>query len=72
MDRSALHEPSYRHHAKVERMVHMRDFSWKYFSMTGDVDAYLLYKKVSEEDQGETDPLSDEQAFEDPLDELNG
>jgi len=25
----------------------MRDFSWKYFSMTGDVDAYLLYKEVS-------------------------
>ncbi|WP_082423160.1 YqzL family protein [Paenibacillus dakarensis] len=22
----------------------MRDFSWKYFAMTGDVDAYLLYK----------------------------
>lgn len=25
----------------------MRDFSWKYFSMTGDVDAYLLYREVS-------------------------
>jgi hypothetical protein len=25
----------------------MRDFSWKYFSITGDVDAYLLYKEVS-------------------------
>lgn len=24
----------------------MRDFSWKYFSMTGDVDAYLLYKEA--------------------------
>lgn len=23
----------------------MRDFSWKYFAMTGDVDAYLLYKE---------------------------
>ncbi|BFH61434.1 MULTISPECIES: YqzL family protein [Paenibacillus] len=22
----------------------MRDFSWKYFAMTGDVDAYLLYR----------------------------
>ncbi|WP_460323012.1 YqzL family protein [Paenibacillus sp. YSY-4.3] len=22
----------------------MRDFSWKYFAMTGDVDAYMLYK----------------------------
>lgn len=25
----------------------MRDFSWKYFVMTGDVDAYLLYKEAS-------------------------
>lgn len=24
----------------------MREFSWKYFSMTGDVDAYLLYKEA--------------------------
>ncbi|GGA20508.1 YqzL family protein [Paenibacillus physcomitrellae] len=24
----------------------MRDFSWKYFTMTGDVDAYMLYKEV--------------------------
>ncbi|MEC0369903.1 YqzL family protein [Paenibacillus chibensis] len=23
----------------------MRDFSWKYFAMTGDVDAYMLYKE---------------------------
>ncbi|MDO7905450.1 YqzL family protein [Paenibacillus sp. JX-17] len=22
----------------------MRDFSWKYFTLTGDVDAYMLYK----------------------------
>ncbi|GAB6929573.1 hypothetical protein JCM10914A_35560 [Paenibacillus sp. JCM 10914] len=28
----------------------MRDFSWKYFAMTGDVDAYLLYKEA----EGET------------------
>ncbi|MCL6605738.1 MAG: YqzL family protein [Paenibacillus sp.] len=26
----------------------MRDFSWKYFAMTGDVDAYLLYKQAGE------------------------
>ncbi|MBW4838489.1 MAG: YqzL family protein [Paenibacillaceae bacterium] len=25
----------------------MRDFSWKYFAMTGDVDAYLLYKEAT-------------------------
>lgn len=24
----------------------MRDFSWNYFSMTGDVNAYLLYKEI--------------------------
>lgn len=24
----------------------MNDFSWKIFSMTGDVDAYLLYKET--------------------------
>lgn len=38
----------------------MRDFSWKYFSITGDVDAYLLYKEVSvpnrnEEEEEETE-----------------
>ncbi|WP_342562440.1 YqzL family protein [Paenibacillus sp. FSL R7-0345] len=26
----------------------MRDFSWKYFAMTGDVDAYLLYRKAGD------------------------
>lgn len=29
----------------------MRDFSWKYFSMTGDVDAYLLYKEISNDSE---------------------
>ncbi len=24
----------------------MRDFSWKYFAITGDIDAYLLYKEI--------------------------
>jgi hypothetical protein len=24
----------------------MRDFSWKYFSLTGNVDAFLLYKEM--------------------------
>ncbi|UQZ32927.1 YqzL family protein [Paenibacillus sp. PK3_47] len=33
----------------------MRDFSWKYFAMTGDVDAYLLYKQAAE--PPETDGL---------------
>lgn len=26
----------------------MRDFSWKYFAMTGDVDAYLLYRQAGD------------------------
>lgn len=25
----------------------MRDFSWKYFAMTGDVDAYMLFKEAN-------------------------
>ncbi len=33
----------------------MRDFSWNYFSMTGDVDAYLLYKQISYGDSMETE-----------------
>ncbi|MFC5651734.1 YqzL family protein [Paenibacillus solisilvae] len=24
----------------------MRDFSWKYFTLTGDVESFLLYKEV--------------------------
>lgn len=27
-----------------ERMRTMKDFSWKYFCTTGQIDAYLLYK----------------------------
>ncbi|WP_083442676.1 YqzL family protein [Paenibacillus sp. IHB B 3415] len=26
----------------------MRNFSWKYFAMTGDVDAYLLYREAGD------------------------
>lgn len=39
----------------------MRDFSWKYFAITGDVDAYLLYKEangtVSEEEVAAAEEL---------------
>jgi hypothetical protein len=31
----------------------MRDFSWKYFTMTGNVDAYLLYKETDTAQEGE-------------------
>lgn len=53
-------------------MAHMRDLSWNYFSKTGDVDAYLLYKQVSEEQPGDSITDEEEQAFEDPLGGLNG
>jgi hypothetical protein len=37
----------------------MRDFTWNYFSMTGDVDAYLFYKEMisdeTEEDASNQD-----------------
>jgi hypothetical protein len=31
----------------------MRDFIWNVFSMTGDVESYLLYKEVDESKQDE-------------------
>ncbi|WP_159883857.1 YqzL family protein [Paenibacillus puerhi] len=34
----------------------MKDFSWKYFSMTGDVDAYLLYKESNGEESEAKEP----------------
>ncbi len=37
--------------------MELNDFSWKAFSQTGDIDAYLLYKSVTEtektKDKGE-------------------
>ncbi|WP_409341319.1 YqzL family protein [Paenibacillus sp. MBLB4367] len=33
----------------------MRDFSWNYFSMTGDVDAYLLYKQIDDRQEENED-----------------
>lgn len=26
-------------------MIWLREFSWRYFTLTGDIDAYLLYKQ---------------------------
>lgn len=26
----------------------MRDFSWKYFTLTGDVESYMLYKEMDQ------------------------
>lgn len=39
----------------------MRDFSWKYFSITGDVDAYLLYKEFQIQ-SGERPKLPEEES----------
>ena len=30
--------------------MEMKDFSWQAFKKTGDIDAYLLYKTVEEND----------------------
>lgn len=42
----------------------MRDFSWKYFAMTGDVDAYLLYKESHSATELESMTTSEEDAVE--------
>jgi hypothetical protein len=49
------------------RKYKMRDFTWNYFSMTGDLDAYLLYKEINQEDtaaeaseENELDTIEDE------------
>ncbi|MDQ0058359.1 YqzL family protein [Paenibacillus harenae] len=26
----------------------MRDFSWKYFTLTGDVESFMLYKEMDQ------------------------
>ncbi|MDF2925482.1 MAG: YqzL-like protein [Paenibacillaceae bacterium] len=31
----------------------MRDFTWNYFSITGDVNAYLLYKEMTADGEQE-------------------
>ncbi|MCG7407839.1 YqzL family protein [Paenibacillus sp. ACRRX] len=45
----------------------MRDFSWNVFAMTGDVDAYLLYKhigQISDVEEAEAEPELSEQIVE--------
>lgn len=51
----------------------MRDFSWKYFTMTGDVDAYLLYKQIARKQPAELelDEEEEAEADEDRYDVLN-
>ncbi|WP_219836309.1 YqzL family protein [Paenibacillus sp. R14(2021)] len=31
----------------------MRNFSWKYFTLTGDVEAFLLYREMDEQAKAE-------------------
>ncbi|MFC7681511.1 YqzL family protein [Paenibacillus sp. GCM10028914] len=42
----------------------MRDFSWKYFTMTGDVDAYLLYKESDGNTELASTAIAEEEAVE--------
>ena len=42
----------------------MRDFSWKYFTMTGDVDAYMLFKEVGAPQETEVQEEPDELVLE--------
>lgn len=36
----------------------MRDFSWKYFTLTGDVESFMLYKEMNQIGaEGGTDAL---------------
>jgi hypothetical protein len=53
-------------------MFCMRDFTWQFFSKTGDLDAYLLYKQVSEDIRMEPEGLMEEQEIEDLLGGING
>lgn len=42
----------------------MRDFSWKYFAMTGDVDAYMLYREaVTGLPESGAMPVEEEQVY---------
>ncbi|MCR2803174.1 YqzL family protein [Paenibacillus soyae] len=41
----------------------MRDFSWKYFTLTGDVESFMLYKEMDQygsSEHPETIPEFDE------------
>jgi len=45
----------------------MRAFSWKYFTLTGDVDAYLLYKDVRRfDDRAEREEDDPEEEYPEP------
>lgn len=39
----------------------MLDFTWKVFCMTGDIDTYLLFKEMEEQDLGSGSDADDEE-----------
>ncbi|WP_074904665.1 YqzL family protein [Paenibacillus algorifonticola] len=51
----------------------MRNFSWKYFTLTGDVESYMLYKEMDQ--LGEADHpnalLGDDQEWASELEEAS-
>ncbi len=54
-----------------ERMVPLRDLSWQFFTLTGSVDAYLLYKDMerlkTKQHEPESPPLHPEETDGDVL-----
>lgn len=42
----------------------MREFSWQYFMMTGDVDAYLLFKATGDHASSEDDSSDEDEGQE--------
>ncbi|RJX38284.1 YqzL family protein [Paenibacillus pinisoli] len=43
----------------------MRDFSWKYFTLTGDVESFMLYKEMDQ--YGMSALPSDAEGYEEDL-----
>lgn len=53
----------------IERMNRMRDFSWNYFTMTGDVESYLLFKEIDH--QASVEPEEEEDLIPDDMELTN-
>lgn len=46
----------------------MRNFSWKYFTLTGDVESFMLYKEMNQYGaEGGSDALASEHEEHSPL-----
>ncbi|MEI7026702.1 YqzL family protein [Paenibacillus sp. y28] len=46
----------------------MRDFSWKYFTMTGDVESYLLWKEMDTRQAADTG--SEDGEYDDDMEQM--